>query len=265
MSVMTAPQIRLTPARVVRSEWIKFRSVRSTGWTLLAAVAFTIGFSALFTLLTMNAWDSMPADRRALLEPATAGTEGSNFAQLATGVLAILLVTGEYGTGMIRASLTAVPRRTPVLLAKVAVFAAVTFTVMLTASLIAFGICQSILSREGLNVSLGADGAWRAVVGQALYVTLAGVIAMALGALLRNTAAGITTMVLLFLVAPPLVGLLPSGLSGTLVKYLPSDAGLAIFSSFDGSLDPAAGFAVTLAYAGGLIAIAAWQLRRRDA
>ena len=129
---------------------------------------------------------------------------GTFFAQLAVGVLGVLLITGEYSTGMIRSSLTVVPRRLPMLWGKLAVFAGVVFLTMLVASFTAFFVGQALLSGQHLDASLSDPGALRSVVGAALYLTVAGMTALALGALLRNTAAAITTFVAVFFVIPPL-------------------------------------------------------------
>ena len=140
-------------------------------------------------------------------------------------MLGVLLISGEYSTGMIRSSLTVVPRRLPMLWGKLAVFAGVVFLTMLIASFAAFFVGQALLSGQHLDASLSDPGALRSVVGAALYVTVAGMTALALGALLRNTAAAITTFVAVFFVIPPLTLLLPASLTDHFVQYLPSNLG----------------------------------------
>ena len=137
----------------------------------------------------------------------------------------MLLITGEYSTGMIRASLTVVPKRLPMLWAKLGVFAGVVFLTMLLASGTAFFVGQALLSGNGLNGSLSDPGALRSVVGAALYLTVAGMTALAIGALLRNTAAAVTTFVAVFFVIPPLTNLLPTSWTDQFAQYLPSNAG----------------------------------------
>ncbi len=181
-SISKAPQIRVTQARVIHSEWIKFRTVRSTVWTLFTAVFLLIGISALIAAVTMNQWDTMDPDVQATLDPIGAATSGSTFAQLALSVLAVLMITGEYTTGMIRASLTVVPRRLPVFWAKLIVFSVVTFVVSLVSSFVAFFLTQAILSAKDFGASISDEHALRAVFGLALYLTVAGVISMAIGA-----------------------------------------------------------------------------------
>ncbi len=185
--------LRVTQPRVLLSEWTKFRSLRSTMWTLLTAVVLTIGIGALFSAVTANQYHTFSAADRASFNPVTTSLNGILFSQLAIGVLGVLLISGEYSTGMIRSSLTAVPRRLPVLRAKLG-FRGVAFAVMLVTSFVSFFVGQALLSSHHLGVSISAPNALRDVTGAALYVTAAGIIGMTLGALMRNTAAGISTM-----------------------------------------------------------------------
>jgi hypothetical protein len=169
---------------------------------------------------------------------------------------------------MIRSSLTAVPRRLPVLWAKLGVFAGVVLTVSLAASFAAFWIGQALLSGHQLGVSISAPGALRSVVGAALYITVSGLIGVALGAVLRSTAAGIATFAGVFFVLPPLAGLLPSSIRDHLVQYLPSNAGSALWGGVQdagNALSPWTGFAVLCGYAVVLVSAAAWRLRHSDA
>ena len=263
-----ATDIRVTQSRVLLSEWTKFRSLRSTVWTLLVAVVLTVGIGALFSAVTANQYSTFSPSDRLQFNPISTSLNGTLFSQLAIGVLGVLLISGEYSTGMIRSSLTAVPRRLPMLWGKLAVFAGVTFVVTLVTSFISFFLGQSLLSSSHLDVALTSDGALRSVIGAALYLTVAGMIGVALGALLRNTAAGISTFVGVFFVFPPLTELLPSSWRGHFVQYLPSNAGSALYSSsrgLDHPLAPWTGFGVLCIYAAVLIGAAAWRLQRADA
>src|SRR5216683_8076404 len=242
-----APTLKVTQARVVRSEFTKFRSLRSTVYTLLAAVVLMIGIGALFSAVTASQYHTFSAADRASFNPVTTSLNGVIFAVVAFGVLGVLLMSGEYGTGMIRSSLTAVPRRLPVLWGKLAVFAGTIFSASLIASFISFFVGQALLSSHHLNVAITAPDALRSVIGAALYVTVAGMIGVALGALLRNTAAGISTFAAAFFVIPPLTGLLPASVSNHLAQYLPSNAGEALWGGTHGVtnvLSPWTGFAV---------------------
>ena len=263
-----APVLKVTQARVLLSEFTKFRTVRSTVWTLLVAVVLMIGISALFSAVTASQYHTFDAADRATFNPVSISLSGMMFAVVAFGVLGVLMISGEYSTGMIRSSLTAVPRRLPVLWGKLAVFAGVIFSVSLVASFISFFLGQALLNSHQLGVSITAPGALRSVIGAALYVSVAGMIGVALGALLRNTAAGIATFAGIFFVIPPLTGLLPASISDHLTQYLPSYAGEAVWGGVRGvtnALSPWTGFALLCAYAVVLIAAAALRLRRVDA
>lgn len=263
-----ASGLKVTPARVLRSEWTKFRSLRSTVWTLLVAVVLTVGLAALLTAVTASQYSTFDPRERAQFNPIFTSLGGVTFAQLAIGVLGVLLITGEYSTGMIRASLTVVPRRLPVLWSKMAVFTAVVLVVALIASFVSFYLGQLLLSSKNLDVTIRATGALRSVVGSALYVTVAGLCGVALGAVLRSTAAGISTFVGLFFVLPPLTLLLPASWTDKFVQYLPSNAGGALWGATRGTanpLSPWSGFGVLCLWAVVLIGAAAWRLRRTDA
>jgi ABC-2 type transport system permease protein len=265
----TGPQtLRVTQPRVLLSEWTKFRSLRSTVWTLLTAVVLSIGIGALFSAVSASQYHTFSPADKASFSPISTSLNGMLFAQLAIGVLGVLLISGEYSTGMIRSSLTAVPRRLPVLWAKLGVFAGVVFSVTLVTSFVSFFLGQALLNSHHLGVSISAPNALRDVIGAALYATVAGMIGMALGGLLRNTAAGISTFVAVFFVLPPLTGLLPSSWSSHFAQYLPSNAGEVLFGGGMGLAHPLApwtGFGLLSAYAVVMIGFAAWRLRRADA
>jgi len=260
--------IRVTQGRVLLSEWTKFRSLRSTVWTLLIAVLLTVGLGALFSAVADSQYHTFSAVERLTFNPISTSLSGIQFAQLAVGVLGVLLMSGEYTTGMIRSSLTAVPQRLPVLWAKLGVFAAFTFAVTLVASVVSFFVGQALLKSHHLSVTISSPGALRDVVGAALYITTAGVIGVALGALLRNTAAGISTFVVAFFVVTPIAELLPSSWRSHFAQYLPSNAGASLYGGTHNlahALSPWTGFAVLLSYAVVLVGAAAWRLKRADA
>jgi ABC-2 type transport system permease protein len=263
-----APALKVTQARVLLSEFTKFRSLRSTMYTLLTAVALMIGIGALFSAVTASQYHTFSAADKATFNPVATSLQGTVFAVVAIGVLGVLLMSGEYTTGMIRSSLTAVPRRLPVLWGKLAVFAGTIFSVSLVASFISFFLGQALLSGHHLGVAITTPGGLRAVIGAALYVTVAGLIGVALGTLLRNTAAGIATFAGVFFVVPPLAGLLPASVSNHLAPYLPSNAGGVLWggaANVHDALAPWTGFALLCGYAVVLISAAAWRLRHADA
>jgi ABC-2 type transport system permease protein len=258
---------RVTQTRVVLSEWTKLHSLRSTRWSLLAATVLGIGLPLLFAAVTSSHWGSMSAHERADRHPLDIALAGVNVAQLAIAVLGVLVITGEYSTGMIRATFTAVPRRLPVLWAKILVYAAVTFALSLPAVLIAFFASQAILTKHDLlQISFSHPGVARSVIGGAVYLTLIGTFALAIGAIVRNTAGGIASFAALFFVIPPLMNVLPASWNHTISPYLPDAAGRSIFSlTHDAhSLAPWPGFWLFLGYTAAATVIAAVLLVRRD-
>ncbi len=258
---------RVTQWRVVLSEWTKLHSLRSTRWSLLAGVLLTIAFPVLFAAVTSSHWGSMSPQERADRHPLDIALAGVNVSQLAIAVLGVLVITGEYSTGMIRASFTAVPKRLPFLWAKTTVFGVVSFLLMVPPVLIAFFASQAILSRHNLlQISFSHPGVARSVIGGAIYLLLVGVFALGIGAIVRNTAGGIATFAAIFFVIPPLMNILPTSWNNAISQYLPSEAGRQIFSLTHGahSLAPLPGGLLFLGYCALTLAIAAVLLVRRD-
>jgi ABC-2 type transport system permease protein len=260
------PTIRVTQPRVISSEWIKLRSLRSTWFSFAAALVVAIGLGILFSALRGHDIHIHGGEIIGF-DPTELSLRGMFLAQLAVGVLGVLFVTGEYSTGMIRASLSAVPRRVPVFVAKLVVFSAVTFVVATAASLIAFLGGQAALHSYHLGVSLSSPGAARAVIGGGLYLTLVGVIALGCGFALRNTGGAIATLFGLLLVLPILGGALPASWQVHVNKYLPMNAGTAIMTTghHSDSLPPWQGIGVFALYAVAALAIGLSVLRRHDA
>jgi hypothetical protein len=178
-----------------RAEWTKMRSVRSTVWTLLVAVALAVGFGALIGVTQVNSWDTLDAAERARFDPTSFSLSGLFLAQIAIGVLGVLLISSEYTTGQIRATLAATPQRLTVLAAKATAFVGAVLAVGLVASFSAFGIGQAIFSAKGIGASLSDPGVLRAVIGGALYLAAVGVLGLGLGTILRRTAGAITALV----------------------------------------------------------------------
>ena len=265
---VTTRPLKVTQWRVIASEWTKFRSLRSTIWTLLVGVVLMIGLGAIASAVTANQYHTFNAHDRAAFSAIGVSLAGISLAQIAIGVLGVLLISGEYSTGMIRSSLTAVPRRLPMLWAKIGVMAGVVFVVALVGSLISFFLGQLLLSSHHLNVSITDPGALRSVIGAAGFLTMAGMIGVAIGTIVRNTAGGITTFVGAFLVIPPLTMLLPNSVSDRITPYMPPNAGGSMYSGNGGlahSLSPFAGFLALGAFLVLLVAAAAFRLQRSDA
>jgi len=266
-SAALRPTGPVTQLGVLRSEWTKLWSLRSTRWSLVVAVIAMAGLGILISAVQMSRWNQMSAGDRASFNPVGHSLGGWHLAQLAIGVLGVLVISGEYSTGSIRSTFAAVPRRLPVLWGKAAVFAVVTFALMLPSAFVSFFASQAILTDHHVQTSLTAPHVARAVIGAALFLTVLGLFGLALGALVRNTAGGIATFAGLMFVLPGLDALLPPSLSNAIDPYLPLSAGSAIIATRpdSSSLSPWAGFAVFCGYTVVLGALAAYLLIRRDA
>jgi ABC-2 type transport system permease protein len=259
---------RVTQRRVARSEWTKLWSLRSTRWSLLAAVVSMVAIGILISAVQMSRWSTLSVHDRSTFDSIDVGVGGYHLAQLAIGVLGVLVISGEYSTGMIRSSLMAVPKRLPVLWAKLGVFSAVTFVLMLAASFASFFAVQAIVTSHHVNHTIGDPHALRAVVGTALFLTVLGALGLGLGALIRNTAGGIAAFVGLLFVLPGITALLPASTGDAITPYLPLNAGTTVASStFDSPhhLSTWGGFAVFCGYTAVVIALAALRMARRDA
>jgi ABC-2 type transport system permease protein len=257
---------RVTLARVIHSEWTKLRSLPSTRWSLLITVVSIVGFGLMYSVLRVTRPPATPA-AIASFDSTAVSLTGVQLAQFAAGVLGVLLVAGEYATGLIRTSLTAVPARLPVLWGKAIVFALTTLAVCLPATVAAFLAGQSILEAKQLDIPIGHPGVARAVFGSALYLAAIGLLGLGLGALLRSTAGAVATLLGLLFGPQLLTGLLPSAWSDRVYPYLPVPAGAAVANVKPDSLAlaPWTGFALFCGYTAVVLALAAWQLRRRDA
>jgi ABC-2 type transport system permease protein len=255
----------VTQVRVVRAEWTKLRALRSTRWCALVAVVLIVGVGALVAG-SGTAYHVSPGNTAAA--GISASLLGVLIAQLVLGVVAVLTFSGEYGTGMIRATLAVVPSRLPVLWAKLIVLVGLVLPVTLVCAFVDFFAATAIESaRGGSVITLTDPGVLRTVVGSSLYLTVVVIIGLALGALLRKTAAGLSVFAAVFFVIPVVVVTLPRTITGW-APYLPSNAGGALWGQSASSahaLSPWTGFAVLCGYAVVLTALAARQLRRRDA
>jgi ABC-2 type transport system permease protein len=254
---------RVTPVRVLASEWTKLRSLPSTVWSLLTTLVLVVGFGIVYTMVRVA---RPPADP-STFDAAGVSLAGVQLAQLAIGVLGVLLMTGEYATGSIRVSLAAVPKRLELLWGKAITFGLTTLVLCVPAVLVAFLVGQSILSAENLDISLSAPGVLRAIIGSALFLVAVGLLGLGLGALLRNTAGGIAALFGLLFAPQILVGFLPASVSDQVYKYVPAAAGQAVMYLVPDpvSLGPWTGLGVFCLYAALALGLGAWQLRRRDA
>jgi ABC-2 type transport system permease protein len=270
MSALAAapkPIGRVTQRRVAISEWTKLRSVRSTQWPLFATLLLIIGIGILVCAIFETRWLHLTPRERSHFHALQASLTGVNFAQLAVGVLGVLVITAEYSTGSIRSTFQAVPKRLPVLWGKALVFGAVVFLISLPAVFIVFFAGQGILTGRHIDIAISHPGVVRALFGAVLYLTVMGLFGLGLGAIVRSTAGGIATLAAIVFVLPPIIGLLPTSISNSIDPYLPSNAGGAVWTIHPdpNTLAPWAGFGVFCAYAAVSLLIAAVLLARRDA
>jgi len=264
MPAYTRPQ-KVTQPRVLRSEWTKLRTQPSTFWALLATMILITGFGIGYSLLR----EARPPHGAAVasFDPAAVSLSGVLLAQIAAGVLGVLLVTSEYATGLIRTTLAAVPRRLPVLWGKAVLAAAATLAVSLPAAFAAFLAGQSILARQHLSVGLSQPGVARAVTGTALYLAVAALLGLGLGALLRSTAGAIAALFGVLFAVQLVAGFLPGNWADDVGKYVPATAGQAVTTvhpDYASSLPPWTGLGVFCLYAAALLGLAALRMRRGD-
>ncbi|MEU0407917.1 ABC transporter permease [Streptomyces griseorubiginosus] len=257
------PDYRVSGWRVLRSEWAKLWSLRSTWITLTLGLMFLLVFGLIISL-QFNAgnldsdFDTSKAVDLSLF--------GIPFAQLALGVLGVLVMAGEYSTGMIRSTLAAVPRRLPVLWSKAGLYGLLAMVVGTVGALVAFLVGSQIVSGTSAAQSLTDSGVVRCLLGAGLYLGLIGVTCIALGALLRSVAGGISVLVGVFVLAPGLTRLLPSSWQDNVGSYLPSNAGESMYTLVPdhSALSPGAGLAVILGWTALALAGAAYRLVRND-
>lgn len=248
----------------LRAEWIKFWSVRSSFWS--TAMLFVLG--AGLTVLVCATSAAWLASGEADESPLSFVTWGLMFAQITAIVLGTLVVTSEYGTGMIRATLAATPRRGSVLAAKAIVLSGTLFVVGTVTAFAGFFGGNFFLDREGIGIALGDEGVLRAMLGSGLYMAGLGLFAAAVGFLIRHTAAALSVVLALVFVVGNMAFLLPGTWGEWTAKLMPGNAGSGVATpvSFNPELlDPWVGFAV---FAGevALLTVIAWAtFRRRDA
>jgi ABC-2 type transport system permease protein len=256
-----------TFADALRSEWTKLRSVRSTVWTLAVTVVLGVGLGALISAAAAHGYANSSVASKLSWDPTAISLDGIGIATLAIAVLGVLFISSEYSSGMIRTSLTAVPRRGRLLAAKALILAAVTFVVGEVTSFTAFFAGQALIGGRAPHAALGDPGVARAVVGAGLALTALAVLSVAMGAVLRHPAAGIACMVAILFVLPAIAQALPDSWRNPVTEYWPTQAGgqIANVHIAPHSLPPWPGFGVLCLFVAIVYAIAWALLDRRDA
>ena len=261
------PPAGLVPlfAGVLRSEARKLGTVRSTSWILLAAVAFNVVTAALLGVLLPG---HLSAHQKATIDSVRLSLGGLHLSQIAVGLLGVLAVTSEYSSGMIRATLAAVPQRRLLLTAKALVLTAVVAATGIAACLAAYLVFQAFLPvGDAMRTTLANPGVFRAVTGAGLYLTVLGLLGFGLGTILRSSAGAVAVLFGMLFVPTLLVALLPGSWQETLGPYLPMNAGDAIYVVRPEAhmLQPWAGFGVFCLYAAAALAAGFVLIGRRDA
>jgi hypothetical protein len=267
LDIASPDSMKLSAWHVVRSEWLKLRTLRSSWVVVTIAIASlaAIGFAVCWS--TVADWNHIAPFARDHVDALRISMAGFELSELALGVLGIVFIGGEYSTGQIRSSIGAVPKRLPVLWTKAGLLGTVTLITMLPAALVTFFVSQRILSREHIQTTWSSPNVARSVIGVALYLTVVAMIGVGLGAVLRNIAGGIAGFVGIMTVLPAVASALPQQWGDKVNKFLPSNAGRALLSVQPNShvLTPWTGFALFLGYGLALLVVASFMLTRRDA
>lgn len=252
-------------ANVLRSEYCKLRTVRSTFWTLFIAVASNVGVAALLAIFVTG---RLSTHQKATIDAVRLTLGGLHISQVAIGVLGVLVISSEYNTGLIRATLTAVPRRRLVLTAKTVLVTVVSLGFGITSTFAAFFIFQALRSGSSMSATLSDPGVLRAVIGAGLYLGVIGLLGLGLGAIIRAPAGAIAALLGIMFVPPLLSDLLPNSWQTTIGPYLPLNAGGQIYiaSRFDpNSLAPWTGLGVFGLYAAIALGSGIFLISHRDA
>lgn len=259
---------RLSGGGILRSEWIKLRSLRSTVWSYTIVILVSLGMAALMSASVQPPTFDGAIGIDGARTIAQASTFGILFGQLIVAVLGVLVISGEYSTGMVRSTLTAVPRRLAALWAKAAVLFVATFAIGLISTVGAFLIASPILADKGISADLFNDGVFIALIGGALYLGMVSVFALGLGAILRSSAGGVAAALGLILLLPLVLQLIPAEWAADAMPYAISSAGMNLFTMTSFSavpMDNLKDFLIVLVWIVVSLGAAAILLKRRDA
>jgi hypothetical protein len=258
---------RATFGDVVRAEWTKVWTVRSTPLALLIAAVLGIGLGAAISAAASHHYARADLFERLRWDPTAISLTGLAIAQLAIAILGVVIVTSEYSSGMIRTSLTAVPRRGRLLAAKAGIYTGVVLVVGEALSFASFAIGQSLIKGNAPYATLGQAGVLRAVVGAGLYLAVLGLFGVAVGAVLRHSAAAIASVVAVLFVLPGIIQALPDSWRHPVTEFWPTQAGSQILQVHRDAhtLAPWSGFGLMCLFVALVLAGAFFLLERRDA
>lgn len=271
---MAAPSTSAPPASyrpiwhvigVLRAEFCKLRTVRGTWWALAAVVVFNTATAALLGIFLPS---RLSVHDKATLDSTRVSLGGLHLSQVAIGLLGVLVITSEYSSGMIRASLAAVPQRRLMLAAKTLTFAAAATATGLAASFAAYLLFQAFLpAGDGMRTTLSDPGVLRAVTGAGLYLAVLGLFGLGLGTILRSSAGAVAVLLGILFVPTILISLLPGSWQHAAGRYLPMGASEVVYSVQHQpyTLSPWTGFGVFCAYAAAALILGFALISRRDA
>ena len=257
----------VTLMSTTRSEWIKFRSVRSTIMGFLFTFVLTIGLGALITVAIRSHWSQSGVADRLTFDAVSTSLAGTYFASFAVGVIGILFITSEYSSGSIRTTLAAVPNRVRLMLGKLIVLALSMIIVSEIVCFITFLMGQAIYSGVVPTASLGDGAVLRSVLLAGVYLTLLSVLGFAIGIILRQSGACISVFTSVLLIIPLIIFFLPQSWQTSVAKYEPSALGRAMMSTSPPSADFGAWTAlvVLVIYVIIVLGVGTTMLVRRDA
>ena len=255
------PSLAIRALDLLASEWTKFRSVRSTCWSLLVAVVTPIGASALVAF----AFAHQPTSAGPPPDPLLPEVLSLEYAVIAVSVMGVLAFSAEYSTGLIRTTFAAAPRRRAVLAAKAVVLGTVTLAAGELVAFVSFFLAQAILSGHHLGVSLSRPGVPGAVLAAGLLLCACTLLGLALGAIIRHTAGGIAATIAV-IVLPGIVALLPAPWSGRLGRFTLLEAARQVTALHPAAnlFSPGLSLLVVLAWPAAALAAAAVLITRRD-
>jgi ABC-2 type transport system permease protein len=267
------PRGHVGPVGQLRSEWTKMRTVRSTIWTLAVTVLAVVGIGAIATAVTAAHWRDGGFGDHFNFDPTARSLAGLFLGQIIIGVIGVLVMSAEYGTGTIRATLSAVPNRPLVLACKAVVFGVAALVTSEVLTFVAFFLGQELLKGSTPYATITDPDVLRAVAGAGLVLTVLGLLALGIATIIRHTAGALATYAGLLLVFPLILQAFPESVQHTLIRFMPLVIGENMaatrpdFQDFGGAplFSPWAGFAVLCAYAAGALIIGGIVMARRDA
>ncbi|MEV4332365.1 ABC transporter permease [Streptomyces sp. NPDC049597] len=253
---------------VLQSEWTKIRTVSSTRWTLICALAVTVAMSAALCALMNSTFDDLPEAERLTFDPTLISFSGMVLGQLAMVVFGVLVIGTEYSSGMIRTSLAAVPQRATFLFGKIAVAGLLALAVGMATSFLTFFLGQALLGEH--RTTIGEENVLRAVIGGGLYMGLMAIFSMGVAAMLRSSMLSLGILMPFFFLVSQILSAVPG--AKDVARYFPDQAGATIMQVVPGAMNsgdapygPWGGLGIMLLWVAAALAGGVLVLKKRDA